>query len=126
MRVDRTLPAKPESVRQARNAVMAMMIEAACTTGTVEAARLLVSELATNAVLHARSDTFTLTVEIDEPWTRISVHDDDPAIPTTKEVDVAAEGGRGLGLVAELSERWSMEGTRDPEGKTVWFEIACA
>lgn len=127
MRVVRTLPADPESVRMARNAVMAMMIEAACTPATVEAARLLVSELATNAVLHAASPTFTITVEIEEPWTRISVHDEDPLLPEAgRHVDPQAEGGRGLGLVAELSSRWAMHGTRDPEGKTVWFELACA
>ena len=126
MRLSRTLPATAEAVRTARNSVMAVLIEVPCTTTVVETARLLVSELATNVVVHARCESFVLEVDVDEPWARISVRDADEHLPSPREADVLDTSGRGLALVGDLADRWDCEATTDPAGKVVWFELACA
>jgi two-component sensor histidine kinase len=93
----------------------------------VESACLVVSELVTNAVLHAGTSC-ELTVkgpaEVDGEVVRIEVADGDPGSPLSKRYDVEAGSGRGLQLVEALSERF---GTRPlGAGKTVWCEVAWA
>ena len=83
-------------------------------------AELLVSELVTNAVLHARSAT-RVTVERDGTTVRVSVCDDSPdAAPPAR---TRARGGhrRGLLLVDRIARRWGVDPSAD--GKCVWFEI---
>jgi anti-sigma regulatory factor (Ser/Thr protein kinase) len=82
---------------------------------------LLVSELATNAVLHARTP-YTVTVSAVAPErVRVAVTDDDPSPPVTglPATDYAT-CGRGMMMVHALAERWGCEPL--PGGKTVWFE----
>jgi anti-sigma regulatory factor (Ser/Thr protein kinase) len=83
-------------------------------------AELLVSELVTNAVLHARSAT-RVTIERDDTRVRISVCDDSPARPRLRDYGPDAVTGRGLVIVDRLARRWGV----DPSdaGKCVWFEI---
>lgn len=86
----------------------------------VESGRLLVSELVTNAVLHARTP-MTLVVRLRKDGVRVEVHDGNPAAPTMRDYGAEAMTGRGLSLVADLASRWGVE--RDSAGKSVWFEI---
>ena len=83
-------------------------------------AQLLVSELVTNAVLHARSATL-VTVERNGTTLRVSVEDDSPAQPRLRELGPEAVTGRGLLLVDRIAQRWGV----DPRaaGKCVWFEV---
>lgn len=84
-----------------------------------ERAVLLVSELATNAVLHARTP-FRLSVMLDEVLT-IEVTDGSDELPRVEEADLDGDRGRGLFLVSRLASAW---GSRiEPEGKTVWFSL---
>ena len=83
-------------------------------------AQLLVSELVTNAVLHARSAT-RVTVERGGTTIRVSVEDDSPAQPRLRELGPEAVTGRGLLLVDRIARRWGVD-PRD-EGKCVWFEV---
>jgi anti-sigma regulatory factor (Ser/Thr protein kinase) len=89
-----------------------------------ESAELAVSELVSNAVLHAHTP-FALTVRtMPTGRVRIEVSDSSPAPLQPRHFDVAATTGRGLQLVARLSFNWGIE-ERDREqgpGKTVWFE----
>lgn len=87
----------------------------------VEAAVLLVSELATNAVVHANS-RLRLTVLCRDGVIRIEVRDDDPVRPRTVTPDPMRPGGRGIMLVDLLSSHWGVNGNE--RGKTVWFELA--
>ena len=79
---------------------------------------LAVSELATNAVVHAQTP-FTLTVLSADGSLVVELRDASPAPPLAGVHDVLAEGGRGLLLVQALSREW---GTRaDADGaKVVW------
>lgn len=80
-------------------------------------ATCLVSELATNAVLHAGT-TFSVALTLDEDRLRLEVKDGSPARPVMRHYGDDATTGRGLRLVVQLSEQWGV----DPQttSKTVW------
>jgi serine/threonine-protein kinase RsbW len=121
----RTFAASPQAVREARRVVMAVLIEAACTPETIETARLLVSELVTNVIKHAHSDTLSVEVIVFGLTFRVAVHDADPRVPQRRAAAVEDEQGRGLALVDALAERWDTEKCHDPHGKVTWFEMTC-
>lgn len=114
-----TLPPKPASVSAARrfvvNALLDLDIEGPC-----DDAATLVSELATNAVLHARTP-FTVEVSLDEGSVRISVLDHSPSVPRLRDYGTGATTGRGIRLVDTMSTRWGVQ--QDDDGKHVWFEL---
>jgi len=80
---------------------------------------IVVTELATNAVIHARS-VFAVTVLIQEDTVRVAVRDHSTAFPQPREAAPTALGGRGLGLVGAVA-RWGVEAVTG--GKTVWAEL---
>ncbi|GAA0255550.1 hypothetical protein GCM10009539_45960 [Cryptosporangium japonicum] len=91
----------------------------------VDAAELLVTELVTNAVVHARSRARVLIVTAgDRSRVRIEVHDDAFEPPRMGGFDPDATSGRGLALVNAMSDRWGVEpqGPARP-GKRIWFEL---
>jgi len=83
-------------------------------------AQLVVSELATNAVIHAGSP-FSVSVRYDGSAVRIAVHDWNPTLPVLRRGGPMAVSGRGLHLVNMLARDWGVEPT--PDGKTVWAEL---
>jgi hypothetical protein len=85
-----------------------------------ETAVLLVSELVTNAVLHARSAS-ELVVRMVDNGIRVEVRDDDPVTPSLRTYSLEAGTGRGLLLVESLAARWGS--SPDGFGKSVWFEL---
>jgi len=86
-----------------------------------EAGRLLVSELVTNAVLHARTD-ISVVVTLLRGGVRVEVHDRSTAAPVVRHYEDEAMTGRGLALVDQLAARWGVD--RRGDGKSVWFELA--
>lgn len=86
-------------------------------------AELLVSELVTNAVLHARSAT-RVTLERKGRTLRISVYDDSPVQPRPRDYGPEAVTGRGLLLVQRIAKSWGVD--LDGAGKSVWFELDAA
>ncbi len=83
-------------------------------------AQLVVSELATNAVIHAGTP-FSVAVRCDGSAVRISVQDWSQRQPVMRDGHPAAASGRGLRLIAMVSRSWGVE--HGPEGKTVWAEL---
>ncbi len=81
----------------------------------------LANELATNAIVHARSD-FVVEVSLYDSTCRIEVVDHDPTQPRESVTNNSTPSGRGLSLVKALSRSWGVE-SRD-EGKAVWCDIA--
>jgi anti-sigma regulatory factor (Ser/Thr protein kinase) len=87
--------------------------------GLQESLEVIVSELASNAVLHAAS-TFTVRLMIGAT-VRVEVSDGSPAPPVLRQPSVTAAGGRGLLIVDGYADRWGYHPTAD--GKVVWAEV---
>jgi anti-sigma regulatory factor (Ser/Thr protein kinase) len=90
----------------------------------VDDARLLVSELVTNALRYGRPD-ITVAVELDPPLIEVSVHDEGAALPPANPPPVlpSAPTGRGLSLVDRVASSWGITPTEAPQGKAVWFRL---
>ena len=91
-------------------------------TVIVDDALLVVSELVTNAVRHA-GDSATLELELcqDERHLRVALSDDSTVSPSPRSASHVAEDGRGMTILAALSDRWGIEPHRG--GKRVWWEV---
>lgn len=106
------------SIRKARSFVD-VTLTAWRLDGLRERAVLLTSELATNAVLHARTG-FKLSVLFDEELT-VEVTDGSPELPCVESNPLDGNRGRGLLLVSQLASRWGSRA--EGRGKTVWFAL---
>lgn len=88
-------------------------------------ARLLVGELASNAVLHGESGWFSLLIEWRAGGVRITVSDGgcETQVPGLRD-DLGEwdDSGRGLSLVAALAEDWGVES--EPDRTSVWCYLA--
>jgi anti-sigma regulatory factor (Ser/Thr protein kinase) len=101
--------------------------------GLAETAELLVSELVTNAVKATAGRDRLLPVRLhlssDKERLLIEVWDADPRPPLLTRLGedgipaLGDEGGRGLFLVATLSQRWNWYASRKWGGKVVWCEV---
>ncbi|WP_406118845.1 ATP-binding protein [Streptomyces sp. NBC_00989] len=116
------------SVRQARELVRKRLAEYGL-QDLVDVAELLVSELATNAVVHA-GGRYRLTLSLGVGILRCEVADERRHLPRPPhrrvesddlDVDPDSENGRGLFLVDALAHRWGSRLVE--EGKEVWFEL---
>jgi serine/threonine-protein kinase RsbW len=91
-------------------------------SGIEDAALLVLSELLTNAVRHARTSPGR-EIETRYVWSneglRIEVHDAADEYPEQRAADVDEDHGRGLALVAALADRWGVS-PRVGVGKSVW------
>ncbi|MFC9796770.1 ATP-binding protein [Streptomyces sp. NPDC057695] len=112
--------ARHQSVRTAREFATRALDERGLTSRT-EDIRLCVSELATNAVLHgtARGHGFLVRLDIDDNCVRLEVHDSRRRQPVVREPAATDVSGRGLALVAALSDEWGVK-DRTPLGKVIW------
>ncbi|MGW7003103.1 SpoIIE family protein phosphatase [Streptomyces sp. NPDC054933] len=113
----REIPADPAAVADAR----AWSARRLASWGLQEAAfvtELVVSELVTNAIRYARPP---IELRLIRDRTLIcEVSDSSNTAPHMRRARVFDEGGRGLLLVSQLTQRWGTRHTR--EGKTIWCE----
>jgi anti-sigma regulatory factor (Ser/Thr protein kinase) len=90
-------------------------------------AQLLVVELVTNSVRHARAPAdavITVRVRVCADVVRVEVEDDGRTEPIARRApDMQDGGGFGLNLVEGLSVRWGVERTA---GTRVWADIPVA
>ena len=89
-----------------------------------DAVLLMVSELATNAVVHAAS-AFDVSIDRAGTLVRVSVTDQGGGVPAMQSPDASEPHGRGLRIVETLSDRWGTSATTGG-GTVVWFEIDVA
>ncbi|WP_155054835.1 ATP-binding protein [Streptomyces blattellae] len=85
---------------------------------------LILSELAANAVRHARTPgrTFDTSLAYDgEKTIEIEVGDGSPDLPVLKPYDPDATSGRGLLLVEALADGWEVR--HRESGKSVWARV---
>lgn len=116
------LQALPSRIGQVRRIVSAQLrywhLDA-----LIDRASLGVTELLSNVHRHAQPDK-TCTVEIELLLDRltVSVRDHDPRMPVVDDAEPLATCGRGLAMVAAMSESWGVR--PDGEcGKVVWFTL---
>lgn len=108
-----------DATRAARHFVVAAMTEWGV-EGLVEDAALVVSELATNSVVHAHSG-FTVNVAAAGGAVRISVSDAKPLAGADANPPLPASPQHGLGVVAALATTWGVRPRAG--GKAVWAEL---
>lgn len=110
--------ARPESVGQARD-FTAKTLDGWGLRARAEDIRLCVSELATNAVVHGATPGhgFLVRLDSDDDVVRLEVHDSSRQQPAVSEPTAAELSGRGLVLVAALSDGWGWR-TVPPSGRS--------
>jgi PAS domain S-box-containing protein len=110
----------PGSARQAREFVSEALGEVG-QSEFEDAATLLVSELVTNAILHART-TIEVAVAATADSVYVGVSDRSGQLPARRDYGTRATTGRGLAMVEVIAARHGTE-THDDGSKTVWFEL---
>ena len=114
------LPPEPASASRARQFARDRL-RVVCPPDVLDTVALLVTELVTNAILHACT-LMQLELEAHPDHIRLCVEDASPRQPQVRHYGSDAVTGRGLALVEKLATSWGVE--RTPSGKMVWCEIA--
>lgn len=89
----------------------------------VDPAVLVVSEVVTNALLHAGT-AIEVSAVLDSTGLRIEVGDGSAHLPVRRRYATTSGTGRGLMMLEELVDAWGA--ARNPRGKTVWFRLSGA
>ena len=119
MTIDLELPSTAAAPARARGALDG--IAESLAPERLRDVRLLVSELVTNAVRHAGGDAVRLIVALSGGRLRVEVHDPGSGFQVREAPDDPLRAsGWGLVLVAELADRWGVDGS--PRTR-VWFEM---
>lgn len=115
------LPREKHTPRRARR-----QLEETCADRPPERlddARLLVTELVSNAVLHGTGPV-GLVLSRGGGSLRVAVEDESPLMPVLRQTPEPDASGRGMHLVAQLANNWGVAPRPDGRpGKRVWFEI---
>jgi len=120
----RSFPRHQDAPRAARHFALDLLrswrIEQRCGVNLASDVAIVVSELAANAVRHARSGfTVSLTLAADAVWIR--VEDARPLAGLRGDPPLPVSPDHGLGLVDAVSARWGVQPADG--GKTVWAEL---
>lgn len=117
---DEELPPDATSAGRARRLLRAAL-EGRDDEDTLDAAQLAISEIVTNALVHAGT-AMRLRILLADRRLRVELTDGSPRLPSQRDFGTTAPTGRGLRLVEELVSRWGAYPL--PGGKVVWFEIS--
>ncbi len=113
-----SLPPVPESTRRARS----LLREALADAGRdewLDDAELALSEVVTNAALHAHTDV-EVHIEVCPEAVCVEVRDFDPTMPVARGYGTEATTGRGMGLVSAVTSQCGVRSLGEA-GKVVWF-----
>jgi signal transduction histidine kinase len=117
LRIDRS----PKAAARARRSLATLRGD--LDASLMETLRLLVTELVTNSVRHARADTVLLRVLVGRSAVRTEVTDAGPGFDPAEVGSLSSDRtGWGLFLVERLATRWGVH--RNGEGTRVWFELS--
>lgn len=110
----------PEAAARARRALS--KLRADIDPPLMETLRLLVTELVSNSVRHARADTVVLKVLVGRTAVLTEVTDEGPGFdPEDAAKPGTEDSGWGLFLVERLAHRWGV--TQQTDATKVWFEL---
>jgi anti-sigma regulatory factor (Ser/Thr protein kinase) len=119
-RISAHFEVEPTAPRHARHFVAQSLTRWGYGDALLEDAQLVVTELATNAIVHARTP-FSVHLQPHGHQVRLAVADGSPVRPTLRDAAPLATCGRGLRLVDAVAATWGVELGSD--GKTVWAEL---
>lgn len=114
------LPGEPSSVGAARR-LLRSTTDPVARDADVDTAELLVSELVTNAVVHAGTPVDVVVSVLDDATVEVEISDGSAELPTNRRHPELSSTGRGLHLVDALADCWGVRST--VTGKTVWFRL---
>ncbi len=117
---EQSFPARTGSVRAARH-FLDEELERWQQQDLQWTAELLLSELATNAVLHAGTEFTVALLLLPDGAVRIEVTDRVRRVPRERRYDAEATTGRGIALVVHLSRAWGVD--KQADGKVVWCKL---
>jgi PAS domain S-box-containing protein len=112
---------EPASARAARRFLREFLDERGH-GGIADACQLALSEVVTNAVLHAHTSFEVTLVLLGDRSLRVEVADRNPQLPLQRAYALEATTGRGMDLVAAVTTDCGVD-SRGPDGKTVWFVV---
>lgn len=113
----------PSSVARARSFVTEALEQWAVPEETEQLARLAISELVTNAIVHAGTHVVVrVRPEVDAVW--VGVTDQNDSLPVRQTTEPDHVGNRGLAIVDAVARRWGVDQQFSRPGKTVWFTVA--
>ncbi len=115
-----SLPPDAASAGQARRLVRHVLAGAG-KHQWIESCELAVTEVVSNAVLHAHTAS-EMTISVADDHVRIEVRDFSPVLPVQRDYTEQATTGRGMALVAALTHEHGLSDV-GPGGKTVWFTV---
>ncbi|HEX6327370.1 MAG TPA: ATP-binding protein [Jiangellaceae bacterium] len=115
------LPSEPGSVSRARHFVFSRLVQHRL-PHLVDDVQLVASELAANAVRHARTP-FKVILEKADDSVKLSVEDGSPSRPAQVATDDLDTTGRGVSIVELVSHDWGVA-DGPGEGKSVWATFA--
>lgn len=122
-RGERRFSPAAESAAEARHFLRAALESVTVADPPIETAVLLVSELVTNAFLHARTE-IVVRYSVRSTAVHVEVSDGEGAPPRPRNAPEEATDGRGLVIVSALASRWGIDAA--DHGKSVWFELPIA
>ena len=117
-----------DSPGRARRLVTARLRQWGHEPAFMDEAALVISELTTNAILHAESSSFSIVVRARDSRLYIAVQDKRPLTTLAREQGLTVQPGHGLSIVDTLCIRWGVqegpdEGGGAGGGKVVWAEL---
>jgi anti-sigma regulatory factor (Ser/Thr protein kinase) len=123
--IELALAPEPDSVARARGFLTEAFRRWSVPEETEMVARLALSELVTNAVVHASTE-LVIRVRPDDDGIWVGVSDQNRDLPVLQEPGTDRVGGRGLSIVAAVARRWGVDRRFSRRGKTVWFTVSVA
>src|ERR1035438_2837971 len=122
------LPCVPSSVGRARGRLRSELRTCGIFPATIGDTALMVSELLSNAILHARplpGSRLRVSWALGPAWIELAVGDGgSDTLPRAFHPSLSSIGGRGLSIVEHLCSSWGVR--NDDLGTTVWAVLPAA
>ncbi len=105
----------------AARALLREVLDQADRSEWLEAGELAISEVVTNAILHAHTEIDVL-IDVQPDRVFVEVRDHSPVLPAQRDYDDEATTGRGMGLVAAITLECGVQ-SLGQDGKVTWFAV---
>lgn len=116
----RSFPQDPATPRAARRFLDEILERWECQPA-IDTLHLVLSEVVSNAVMHARSAP-EIAVRLLDGFLRVEVADQSDDLPQPREAEESDVSGRGLRILDSEAARWGAD-PRAGGGKVVWFDV---